>query len=228
MVAKIGLFAATLTMLTARSIGAQPESAPPPPAPQPSEPAADSGEAIKGNKLQVGVRIGANFASVPDAPSGEPVESRTALSVGAFGSYEISRMLSVELGVGYSQRGYRFDDFFGAGDTVIELDYFEAPVRVNARIPIGSRAHGRIFGGLSVLLLDAARSRSNGESMSIEGQVADYDVAILAGVGLDLAVDEWIFIGELRYDVGLVNTAENDGGFNVFNRVAALLAGIAF
>ncbi len=223
--------AAAVLIATVASAEAQPRS----PAPTPATPQASPTTAPQTpfKRIQIGAKVGLNFASAASEPDDERVSSRTGLSIGGFANYAISPRLVIEAGLGYSQRGFRLRaDFFPETNRVVELDYFEVPVLIGGRFPMATSSMLRIYGGINTLILDAARSRDldTDETLKIEDEITDYDVSIIIGVGIDVPMGSFILVGDLRYDAGLVNTLENpDLQFESYrNRVGALLVGVAF
>lgn len=156
-----------------------------------------SAATIQAQSLDLGVKIGANFANLNDA-SGLKFKNKTGLVAGAFVTVGMSNF-AIQPEILYSQEGAKTD----LGD--FDLDYINVPVMFKYYL-VGN-----------VLNIQAGPQFGFLTSHSLKDQIdaKDFDFSGAAGAGLDLPFGLRV---DARYHFGFTKvTNEHDGKSGVFS-----------
>lgn len=192
-----------------------------------------------GQGLDIGAEAGINVSDLSvDAAGSDETETSTGLRVGGVLRLDLGPMFGLQTGVYYSEKGAT-DPGDPDVDTNLELTYVEAPLLVTLEIPTGpSPVSPRFYAGPQVafesgcdisvvgdgssvsLSCDEARQQGDFE---IDTRSADFSVVV--GGGIDLAAGPGAFTVDARYDLGLSDINDFDGGAELTNRNLAFSAG---
>ncbi len=147
--------------------------------------------------LDLGVKVGANFANISDASN---LDSKTGLLAGAFVAVNFDHWgLQPELL--YSQQGAKTD----LGD--FDLDYITVPVMFKYYL-IGNVLNLQVGPQFGFVVND------NAPSVGDQLKTKDFDMSGAVGAGLELPLG---FQLTARYHFGLTDVANNLGKNNVFS-----------
>ena len=158
-------------------------------------------------ELDLGIKLGSNFASISDAQQGS--SSRTGFQAGAFAGIKFSEKTAIQLDVLYSQQGAAFD----ASD--FELSYVNLPLVFKYYLVGGLHLQaGPQFG---ILVDDNVKELY---TEVVEAQSSD--VSGIIGVGYDLPFGLRI---DGRYNFGFTDVLKDISGKN---SVVTLAVGFSF
>ena len=179
---------------------------------------------------QVGVKAGANFASLTPEEDEDPDRSRRLGPVaGVWVRLPSSKRFSLQVEGLFSEKGVKFKaPAIGVDSADIRLRYLEIPVLARADVgatSLASRAF--IVGGAAAAFKLAARTSATSEGRKESRDIADeiyaLDIGLVAGFGLEFGRA----LIEVRYTHGLrhINTDDNGDGDRIKNRVFSVTAG---
>jgi hypothetical protein len=180
---------------------------------------------------QVGVKAGANFASLTPEEDEDPDTSRRLGPVGG-GWVRIapSRRVSFQVEGLFSEKGVTFEaPGLGLDDSVdVRLRYIEIPVLARADFGAwGSAARAFLVGGAAPAFKLSAHTKAvaGGEEQSrdIDDAIYSLDVGLVGGLGLEVGRA----VIEARYTHGLrhINTDDNGDEDRIKNRVFSVTVG---
>jgi hypothetical protein len=188
---------------------------------------------IAGAQTSIGVKVGGAFGTMPATPHADfaTLETRTALTVGAYFSLSLSQLIALQPEVFYTQKGTRVTGV--DGDPPIHLtaefllDYIEVPVLL--RLNFGT--HGvrpYVMAGPSFNYNIRARVRENPRSDDISDNIANFELALTAGVGVEFGH----LLVEGRFSEGITDLVDGrvvltEGG-GVTSRTLSVVAGVRF
>lgn len=154
-----------------------------------------------GQGVDLGIKFGANFATISDASG---LDNKTGFHIGAFGAIKFNDNIALQGELLYSQQGAKFKP----GD--INLDYVNVPIIIKYYLVQGLNLQvGPQFG----FLVNDNLDDSNAETM---------DIAAVLGLGFDLPFGLRL---DGRYNLGLTDIAKNGDGKN---SVISLSIGYSF
>ncbi|GHC63967.1 porin family protein [Ulvibacter litoralis] len=164
-----------------------------------------------GQEIDLGIKAGANFASITDASE---VSNKTGFLAGAFAGIKFSDKVGVQVDLLYSQQGAEFD----AGE--FDLNYAIVPVVLKYYLVQGLNIQaGPQFG----FIVDDNIKEIYGD---IEGAVKaeSFDLTAVVGAGYDLPMGLRI---DARYNFGLSDIIDGGTESNK-NSVVSLALGYSF
>lgn len=195
-------------------------------------------------QVSVAMLGGANLAStaLADNEAAPPApETVTRLSLGVAADFPLTRHFGIQLGGGYSQRGFNtaFTEGNVAGESLIEVDYAEVTVLGKLHIPLyGDRLSVHLLAGPAVgyeTSCDATVSAVV-EGTSVSTTLAcgdnfdrsDYDFGVVGGGGLEIGLARALRLnfGAL-YNYGLADVDTADAT-SVKHRVLTLRTGLSY
>ena len=175
-----------------------------------------------------GVSAGGNLAFVGTDPSGDGTP-RYGFTGGLYGDYAFYAVedvmdLSAQLGVYYSQKGYRSEVSAYATDLTVNIDYIEVPVLVKASIPLGIPVDPYLLVGGSVGMIVVKSAETDPAvaplNDSVESDTKDLDYGLVFGAGVDLDMGVSI---DARFNLGLANITESSNYEYMKNRSVSLM-----
>jgi hypothetical protein len=179
---------------------------------------------------QVGVKAGANFASLTPEEDEDPDTSRR---LGAVGGLWVrtpsSAHFSFQVEGLFSEKGVTFEAQPGLIDSVdVRLRYIEIPLLARADFgPSGSAARLFVVGGVAPAFKLSARVKVvvDGEEQTRDSddEISGLDAGLVGGLGLELGRAQI----EARYTHGLrhINTDDNGDEDRIKNRVFSVTVG---
>ncbi|MBI4455358.1 MAG: PorT family protein [Acidobacteria bacterium] len=192
-----------------------------------------------GQRLEAGVKVGANAARLPalethEGPGGAEVDSglRLGLLAGAFVAANLNRYLAIQPEALFSRKGTRLEghteDPFPV-EASVRLDYIEVPVLVRLSISRRPRAAYLIAGpavgfsvGTDVRVQISARSLPERD---ISEEIKNTEVSFVLGGGVQLRH----LLVEGRYTQGLTKIRDQSPGQKAARNMAlSLIAGFRF
>jgi hypothetical protein len=176
-----------------------------------------------------GVSVGGNLAFVGTDPSGDGTP-RYGFTGGIYGDYAFYSMenvmdLSAQLGVYYSQKGYRSELTSPVTtDLTVNIDYIEVPVLVKASIPLDIPVDPYLLVGGSVGMIVVKSAETDPAvapvNDSVESDTKDLDYGLVFGAGVDLDMGVSI---DARFNLGLANITESASYDYMKNRSVSLM-----
>lgn len=148
---------------------------------------------------------GPTFATI-ESDDFEGAETSTGFFAAVGTSIPLTDVLSVDPHVGYVQKGAEFP-----GETV-SYDYFEVPILLGARLPVGERASVKISAGPQVgfqINCDEPESIEGGDCTEFENHKStEFGIMATAGIGFQLSPGMTIAVGGAA-DFGLTDLYED-------------------
>jgi len=178
---------------------------------------------------EVGVKVGANFASLTAEEDQDPdISRRLGPVAGAWVRIAPANRFSFQIEGLFSEKGVKFDanGFIDSAD--IRLRYFEIPLLARANFgAAGSAARAFVVGGAAPAFKLSARVKA---AMDGEEQTRDFDdetYSVDLGLVGGLGVEFGRALIEARYTHGLrhINTDDNGDEDRIKNRVFSLTVG---
>ena len=182
---------------------------------------------------QIGVKAGANFASLTPEEDEDPDRSlRIGPVAGLWVRMAAASPVSFQVEGLFSEKGVKFRaPAIGLDAAEIRLRYFEIPALARADFgAAGSGARGYVVGGAAPAFKLAARAKAEGEGQQSDRDVSDeifgFDLGLVGGVGVEFGRA----LIEARYTHGLrhINTDDNGDEDRIKNRVFSVMAGFRF
>ena len=169
------------------------------------------------NAQEFGAKAGVNFASLN---GDEDFDGRTSFFVGGAVEFEISESFSLQPELLYSSQGAK-SSFSDEGDLTIKLDYLNIPIMAKYYVTEGLS----IEAGPQVGFLLSAKAEFDSDSEDIKDELNSVDFGLNFGLGYKL--DSGLNFGA-RYNLGLSNIPDSDGGGDLKNGVFQISVGYFF
>jgi hypothetical protein len=199
-------------------------------------------------QIGVGFKAGINLANMTIKNNGKNVDTkmRKGLYLGAIVDISMSKMLSLQPGLFFSQKVVFFEDTYDdigielGGNNKLKINYLEIPINMvlklgkgkakyylNAGPTIGYAINGKTIGEISTSFGSAIIPMSSeGEPVEFGSdidQIKRMDLGLNVGAGLHLGA----FIIGTSYNLGLTNLV-NGENCNLKNRVINFSIGLLF
>lgn len=137
--------------------------------------------------------------------SNQPISYKTGLGAGIDVEYECSKLVSLQLGVNFSQQGLALASPDGSTVASINTNMLTIPLMLRMK----ATPHLHFLAGPQYGLMLSANTKTNGQpSQDVDSMLASGDYYAVIGGGYRFASG---FFAEARYHVGLNNIAENLG-----------------
>ena len=180
---------------------------------------------------QVGVKAGANFASLtPEEDETPDTSRRVGLVAGGWLAVPATSWLTMQFEGLFSEKGVKFDATGVGLDSSAELRvrYIELPVL--ARVAVGGSGSTRVFlvGGGAPAFMTSTRATATFEgqkdSRDVTDEVESFDFGLVGGAGVAFGRTNL----EARYTHGLrpINKDRNEPNDRVQNRVFSVTVGV--
>lgn len=156
---------------------------------------------VQAQEIDLGIKAGANFASVSDA---KDLDNKTGFRAGAFFGLKYDN-IGIQPELIYSEQGGESGNDFGD----FELNYVNIPVMFKYYI-IGDIINVQVGPQFGFVVNDDLPDASDVESK-------DFDLSGAAGIGVEVPFG---FRLEARYNFGLTDIADNQSGKNSVISVA--------
>lgn len=161
-------------------------------------------------------------------------EARQGLAAGAWLEYAVTEKVSLQPELLYVGKGIRYEDT--DYERTLSFDYLDVPLLVKYAVARGKRAGLCLFGGPVASYLLSAHNEISTPGLTDDvdwaDMVADLDVGLAFGVGLDLDVGGRTLTLDLRRTIGLTSWAGDaleeamgEDGLQVRNQGWLLAAG---
>jgi len=183
--------------------------------------------------MHPGIKAGLNVANLGGDFADLGPKARIGTATGLSGILDFDSPVSVELGLGFAQRGAKLEsegtdsagNFTGTYATTFELDYLEIPTLVRVELLRGHALSPYLFGGPVFAFNVRARLTENqyGFDTDIKDRIANVDVSLGGGAGLELSRGAWRYGVEGRYVTGMTDVFDSPGGFSTHHSVFTLL-----
>jgi len=136
-------------------------------------------------------------------------EARRAMTAGVWAEYAVSSTVSLQPELLYVGKGIRYEDT--DYERTLAFAYLDVPLLVKYAVARGERARLGLFGGPVVSYLLSARNEVSTPGLTDDvdwaDMVADIDIGLAVGVGLDLDVGGRVLALDLRRTLGLTSWA---------------------
>ena len=157
----------------------------------------------------------------------ETSDSKTGFAIGGYVDFSISKSISIQVGLEYSQKGGENEEtiFSSTTKTSFDYSYINIPLTLTGSIPITDSKFTpfALVGGSAGFLTAASTTTTysggvdEGEEQSKETDIKSssesLNLAVLLGAGLEYQVSETIAItGQFRYSIGLSNMVKETQG----------------
>lgn len=187
--------------------------------------------------MDKGVLFGLNFATAGGKDATNPTwDSKTGLAFGAFVSFKLADLFSIEPELLYMQKGATAKVI--QNNTTIDLtakySYLEVPVLVRLNIPLAGNVAFKpsIFAGPAFALrLGTPTIKAEGGGQTVEQDIqntssTDFGLVFGAGARIPGIVLNGILI-DVRYNLGLSSVDDSANKLEIKNRVFSILLGVA-
>ena len=181
-------------------------------------------------QLRFGGRVGVNFATVTgDDVDSDRVDPRHGLLAGAFLEAPLADIVSAELGLQYSQKGFEVNPS-GTVTSRLKVDYLEVPALLTVEVS-GSESFGfALYLGPTF----SFRVKCEGEAGTITGidcgdnTVKKFDLGADVGAGARFGMGgDAAFLVDAFYNFGFSSIDDDDTNpFDMKNEVISVSAGI--
>ncbi len=177
---------------------------------------------------ELGIHAGASIATFGGADAGSP-NSRTGVNVGASLTLPVARLLGIQVGAGFVQKGATQSS--GGVDVTLAVDYVEVPVLLRVGIPSSRAVSAHVLVGPAVAFQTSCKANGSAPGMSVSvdcsqigADLQKTDVGAMGGVGLDLAKPGRLTVSiDALYNVGLSSIVN---GADTKNRAFTIQAGL--
>ena len=178
-------------------------------------------------QMQAGLRGGVNFANVTGRDADNAFDSRPGFLGGAFLEAPFADIVSIELGLQYSQKGFKVPGF-GSSRTA-QLDYFEVPALLTVLFPAGARTSLALYAGPTFSFAVRCRGDIFGfDAIDCrDAEVRTFDLGGDVGAGLRFPLASGsTFMVDGFYDFGFQSFDAARNPFDMKNQVFSLTAGL--
>lgn len=162
--------------------------------------------------LDLGIKAGANFATISDAAG---LSNKTGFQAGVFGGIKFSDKLGIQADLLYSQQGAEFD----GGE--FDLSYVNVPIVLKYYLFQGLNLQaGPQFG---FMVDDKITYKVFGDVVE-KAKAEEFDLTAVVGAGYDFPFGIRV---DARYNFGLTDVSKEEG-FKGKNNVFSLALGYSF
>ncbi len=194
--------------------------------------------ALGAQDVTIGVKGGVNVADLSIDEDGTSLETDTKSGIvgGVWAQFGISDIFAIRPEALYSQKGTKAQD--DGLQFEAELDYFEIPVLLVARVPTGGNVRPYALAG-PVLSFEASceiEIEGLGGEVSEECETFDpedpvltksTDFGVAFGAGLEIETGKLVWLADGRYTLGLSDINDTEGAPESFkNRAWSFTAGV--
>lgn len=184
-------------------------------------------------QAQTTVAVGAKAGYSSSEFSGEDVGSldvRQTVAAGAFVTISPVPYLSFQPELLFRQKGaINHRDAFNIREEY-ELEYFETPLLVKVRVPIGKVFYPTVFGGPYFAFKTNSSYRAVQTDTEItysrELDVKNTDYGAVVGGGLDIELKPIFLSVDVRYGIGAAEIENSDQPLDLKNRDLTVMGGI--
>lgn len=180
--------------------------------------------------FSLGPKAGVTFTSFR-GDHAEDVKSRTGWAGGLFANLSLLDFLSVQPEFLIHQKGAtsRYNQYRNE----IRVNYFEVPILLKIRLPLGQTVYPNIFAGPNFSYRVSGKYSStdteNGDDRNISiDNVRRSDTGGIVGVGIDIEGQSIFFTIDARYGFGFNELGDHSYYLNLRNEDLTVLAGIGF
>lgn len=180
--------------------------------------------------FSLGPKAGVTFTSFR-GDQADDIKSRTGWAGGLFANLSLLDFLSIQPEFLIHQKGAtsRHNQYRNE----IRVNYFEIPVLVKLRLPLGETVYPHIFAGPNFSYRVSGKYSStdtqNGDDRDISiDNVRRSDTGGIIGVGIDIEGQGIFFTIDARYGFGFNELGDNSYYLNLRNEDLTILAGIGF
>ncbi len=159
------------------------------------------------SRLAYGIAVGANRAQLTGSTASG--DASVGLAATVVVGYRLSHELELRSGIGFAMRG----------NQIADIDYVTIPILARYRLWQGAITFG-LCGGTEIAV--ATAGELDGED------VAAFDVALVIGVGSEVAVASLRLTADLRYGWGMTSVDASRPVVEAKNRALSVLAGALF
>ncbi len=173
-------------------------------------------------QISVGALAGFNFGKLSgDAPDNSFYGANPGFNAGVVLDIPIGRVVKLSLQPSFSQEGtrvyyYRFGEIESFDSIQLRLNYLSVPLLVKVQ---STNKHFYALAGFEAGFLMNYDLKSNGESLSNQLDIADFNLAVHFGAGYRIFLGYPVLFIELRYAQGLINLTDEPGGEGYIPRV---------
>jgi hypothetical protein len=186
--------------------------------------------AAAGAQMRFGLRAGVNFSSVTGRDVDQNlVDTRPGLLAGGFIEAPLADIMGVELGVQYSQKGFR-TPAFGSTATAA-LDYLEVPALLTVTVPGGPNYGFALYAGPTFSFAVHCKGEVFGFNSigCSDAGVRSFDLGGDVGAGVRLALSGGSsLLVDGFYNFGFTSIDSASNPYDMKNQVFSLTAGIMF
>ncbi len=183
------------------------------------------------SQWSIGPKAGVSLAHLYGSDVSANANPRVAEQFGAFVTWSNDRWYAVSGELLYSSKGSRFRadiPFFGDVKSVTKLSYIEMPILFRAFLKRDGAVRPHLSAGPSLGFLVVANTKGvdpKTDANSFYSNANKVDVGMNFGGGVNIRVKKIWINPELRYNLGLISTAEN---VSVRNGALTFSVGVGF
>lgn len=173
-----------------------------------------------------GVKGGVNIANMSADPSDTELgDSLPGYSMGVWWGVPVNRSMSIRPEALFTLKGDQQKD----ADTKVKMSYIEVPVLATMSFLHDAKTQPSLFLGPSLGFNVASKATVADVETDVKDQTQTMEVGLVMGGGLDFMVGEKNSVGiDLRYNLGLTDTADATGAPTVKNQGIAIMGTIGF
>lgn len=180
--------------------------------------------------FSIGAKGGVTFSSFGGSDA-DNVKNRTGWVGGLFVNLSLLEVLSLQPEFLLQEKGARTI----TSDTrnEIRVSYFQIPVLVKLRVPIGEHVYPHLFAGPNFSYrVDASYTSTDTQTgqkrdVSVDN-IRKTDTGGIVGVGVDFETNHGFFTLDARYGLGFQNLGDQSYNLHLKNRDLTVMAGIGF
>lgn len=194
-------------------------------------------DASEDSPWSFGLKGGINLADLRGDDVDVDTDFRLGATGGGFLTYSISDWFALQPEILYSQKGAEFGETIAGAPVEVtgKLDYLEIPILAKLTIPINSTFTPNLFIGPAFSFLLSAKLKAEAMGVTIidldtKDFQKSFDVGLVFGGGIDIAVGTGKITADTRYVMGLMNIDDPEVGDapDVKNSVISFMVGYGF
>jgi hypothetical protein len=180
--------------------------------------------------FSLGAKGGVTFTSF-NGDDAADIKRRKGFAGGAFVNLSFLKVLSIQPEFLYHQKGAT-NTMNGTKDE-IKINYFQIPVLIKFRVPLGETVYPHIFAGPSFAYRTSTEYNStnmhNGKSVETDvDRIRTTDSGGIIGAGIDFEAGSIFFTLDGRYGFGARYLGDQSYNLSFRNRDITVMAGLGF
>ncbi len=171
--------------------------------------------------IMVGVKGGLSVANL----YGDDVYNNSITyggTAGAFMRYAVTGIIAVQPEVLFAMKGAKYES--EGLESQQKINYIEIPLLAMATLPNTSKIKPNIFAGPAIGIL-LSNKITNGEEIDIKDASRSADIGLVFGAGAEYSLVTGSISLDVRYELGLTSTMQEEEDKAVKNSVISIMVG---